>query len=368
MFYLCFLFFIFHWFWRHILNSFDPLALFFTWFVCRIKVQRWWRAEKFHRNRGCVAKIMTLPIAALFYQGLLTAKSWKESPARKHPQVQPGTAHGFNVSSYETSDLPISSTGKGLHILLLGVAAGVFRVLYFEFLHILVIYLVLGIGADDIFVFKDTFCHIIKARRWGRWLMVFDCSQVWTRDEVVINYSVHDIHADGLLQWFYMMLFDITVTLDSLDTFLYIVQYCEHINQYLLWFTLSALPTVSPLFTAQCIILYIDLVNIATSQDLTSKGSWGREITLFQENLYKLVKCYNITYYNLARIDLHFYMYTHFYIININFIFYECSQHLPERVHERQNFHSLVVADQLKNRIAATCGINTYLSRRHVHI
>ena len=35
--------------------------------------------------------------------------------------------------------------------------------LYFEFLHILVVYLVLGIGADDIFVFKDTFCHIVKA-------------------------------------------------------------------------------------------------------------------------------------------------------------------------------------------------------------
>ncbi|CAE7196295.1 DISP1 [Symbiodinium natans] len=40
---------------------------------------------------------------------------------------------------------------------------GVFRIEYFEFLHILVVYLVLGIGADDVYVFKDTFCHVKKA-------------------------------------------------------------------------------------------------------------------------------------------------------------------------------------------------------------
>mmetsp|Transcript_19286 Transcript_19286/g.43295 ORF Transcript_19286/g.43295 Transcript_19286/m.43295 type:complete len:1057 (-) Transcript_19286:81-3251(-) len=37
---------------------------------------------------------------------------------------------------------------------------GLFQVDYFEFLHILVVYLVLGIGADDIFVLVDTFRHI----------------------------------------------------------------------------------------------------------------------------------------------------------------------------------------------------------------
>ena len=40
---------------------------------------------------------------------------------------------------------------------------------------------------------------------------------------------------------------------------------------------------------------------IATSHDLTPKGSWGREIPLCQGNLYRLVK-----YYNLARsMDVH---------------------------------------------------------------
>ncbi|CAE7708242.1 disp1 [Symbiodinium pilosum] len=52
-------------------------------------------------------------------------------------------------------------------ILTLPIAAlfyqGVFRIEYFEFLHILVVYLVLGIGADDVYVFKDTFCHVKKA-------------------------------------------------------------------------------------------------------------------------------------------------------------------------------------------------------------
>ena len=42
-----------------------------------------------------------------------------------------------------------------------------FRIEYFEFLHILVVYLVLGIGADDVYVFKDTFCHVKKARSRG---------------------------------------------------------------------------------------------------------------------------------------------------------------------------------------------------------
>merc|ERR1719253_940197 len=36
----------------------------------------------------------------------------------------------------------------------------VFRIRYFEFLHILVVYLVLGIGADDIFVLCDSWRHI----------------------------------------------------------------------------------------------------------------------------------------------------------------------------------------------------------------
>jgi len=36
----------------------------------------------------------------------------------------------------------------------------VFAIAYFEFLHVLIVYLVLGIGADDIFVLVDTFRHI----------------------------------------------------------------------------------------------------------------------------------------------------------------------------------------------------------------
>merc|ERR1719440_2158180 len=36
----------------------------------------------------------------------------------------------------------------------------IFQVDYFEFLHILIVYLVLGIGADDVFVFLDCFKHI----------------------------------------------------------------------------------------------------------------------------------------------------------------------------------------------------------------
>ena len=40
------------------------------------------------------------------------------------------------------------------------VLQGVFQIDYFELVHILVIYLVLGIGADDIFVLVDTFKHV----------------------------------------------------------------------------------------------------------------------------------------------------------------------------------------------------------------
>jgi hypothetical protein len=52
------------------------------------------------------------------------------------------------------SSLPIASLFYG----------GVFRIPYFEFLHILVVYLVLGIGADDVFVLTDTFRHISTER------------------------------------------------------------------------------------------------------------------------------------------------------------------------------------------------------------
>jgi hypothetical protein len=48
------------------------------------------------------------------------------------------------------SSLPIAAVFYG----------GVFQIPYFEFLHILVVYLVLGIGADDVFVLTDTFRHI----------------------------------------------------------------------------------------------------------------------------------------------------------------------------------------------------------------
>jgi len=73
----------------------------------------------------------------------------------------------FFVAYIHLKSSIMAAAGMFMMIMTLPIAAlfyqGVFRILYFEFLHILVIYLVLGIGADDIFVFKDTFCHIIKA-------------------------------------------------------------------------------------------------------------------------------------------------------------------------------------------------------------
>ncbi|CAJ1378475.1 unnamed protein product [Effrenium voratum] len=73
----------------------------------------------------------------------------------------------FIIVWLHTKSSFLAATSLFMMIMSLPMAAliyqGVFRVLYFEFLHILVVYLVLGIGADDIFVFKDTFCHIVKA-------------------------------------------------------------------------------------------------------------------------------------------------------------------------------------------------------------
>eukprot|EP00403_Amphidinium_massartii_P029269 CAMPEP_0178392510 /NCGR_PEP_ID=MMETSP0689_2-20121128/11715_1 /TAXON_ID=160604 /ORGANISM="Amphidinium massartii, Strain CS-259" /LENGTH=1011 /DNA_ID=CAMNT_0020013085 /DNA_START=129 /DNA_END=3164 /DNA_ORIENTATION=- len=45
---------------------------------------------------------------------------------------------------------------------------GLFQISYFEFLHILVVYLVLGIGADDIFVLVDTFRHVDDEMRGSK--------------------------------------------------------------------------------------------------------------------------------------------------------------------------------------------------------
>ncbi|CAE8643010.1 unnamed protein product, partial [Polarella glacialis] len=60
----------------------------------------------------------------------------------------------------------LAACGMGMMLLSMPIAAifyqGVFGVTYFEFLHVLVVYLVLGIGADDIFVFVDTFKHIMQ--------------------------------------------------------------------------------------------------------------------------------------------------------------------------------------------------------------
>ncbi|CAK9114195.1 Protein dispatched homolog 1 (Protein chameleon) [Durusdinium trenchii] len=73
----------------------------------------------------------------------------------------------FGIAYLHTKSSIIAASSMFMMIMTLPVAAlvyqGVLRVQYFEFLHILVVYLVLGIGADDIFVFKDTFCHIVKA-------------------------------------------------------------------------------------------------------------------------------------------------------------------------------------------------------------
>lgn len=73
----------------------------------------------------------------------------------------------FGVAYVHMKSSLMALAGMFMMIMTLPIAAlfyqGVFRVLYFEFLHILVVYLVLGIGADDLFVFKDTFCHIVKA-------------------------------------------------------------------------------------------------------------------------------------------------------------------------------------------------------------
>eukprot|EP00933_Yihiella_yeosuensis_P070912 TRINITY_DN79072_c0_g1_i1.p1 TRINITY_DN79072_c0_g1~~TRINITY_DN79072_c0_g1_i1.p1 ORF type:complete len:946 (-),score=131.26 TRINITY_DN79072_c0_g1_i1:532-3369(-) len=49
---------------------------------------------------------------------------------------------------------------------------GIFQIDNFMFLHILVIYLVLGIGADDVFVFVDTFRHISKSTPRGSYSMM----------------------------------------------------------------------------------------------------------------------------------------------------------------------------------------------------
>ncbi|CAE7924119.1 DISP1 [Symbiodinium necroappetens] len=73
----------------------------------------------------------------------------------------------FGVSWVHMRSSFMASAALLMMILTLPIASlfyqGVFRIEYFEFLHILVVYLVLGIGADDVYVFKDTFCHVKKA-------------------------------------------------------------------------------------------------------------------------------------------------------------------------------------------------------------
>merc|ERR1719440_1269104 len=63
----------------------------------------------------------------------------------------------------------------------------IFRIDYFEFLHVLIVYLVLGIGADDVFVFVDTFKHIsseymiVPGRAYKRDVLHTILRRTWSR-------------------------------------------------------------------------------------------------------------------------------------------------------------------------------------------
>mmetsp|Transcript_4461 Transcript_4461/g.9667 ORF Transcript_4461/g.9667 Transcript_4461/m.9667 type:complete len:1035 (+) Transcript_4461:67-3171(+) len=70
----------------------------------------------------------------------------------------------FAVIWSYTKSLFLAASGMLQIVLSLPVSGlvyeGVFQIKYFHFLHVLVVYLVLGIGADDIFVLVDTFIHL----------------------------------------------------------------------------------------------------------------------------------------------------------------------------------------------------------------
>jgi len=81
----------------------------------------------------------------------------------------------FSVLWIYTKSLFLASSGMLQIVLSLPVSGlfyrGVFQVKYFHFLHVLVVYLVLGIGADDIFVLVDTFIHLEReqAAKYPAW-------------------------------------------------------------------------------------------------------------------------------------------------------------------------------------------------------
>eukprot|EP00403_Amphidinium_massartii_P033930 CAMPEP_0178446626 /NCGR_PEP_ID=MMETSP0689_2-20121128/40916_1 /TAXON_ID=160604 /ORGANISM="Amphidinium massartii, Strain CS-259" /LENGTH=996 /DNA_ID=CAMNT_0020071487 /DNA_START=155 /DNA_END=3145 /DNA_ORIENTATION=+ len=81
----------------------------------------------------------------------------------------------FSVLWIYTKSLFLASSGMLQIVLSLPVSGlfyrGVFQIKYFHFLHVLVVYLVLGIGADDIFVLVDTFIHLEReqAAKYPAW-------------------------------------------------------------------------------------------------------------------------------------------------------------------------------------------------------
>ena len=78
----------------------------------------------------------------------------------------------FLIMWLYTGSLFIASIGMYQIMLSLVLAALIYRQIFmvdfFDFIHVLIVYLVLGIGADDIFVLVDSFKHFARSAAEAR--------------------------------------------------------------------------------------------------------------------------------------------------------------------------------------------------------
>ena len=235
---------------------------------------------------------MTMPIAALFYQGLLTAKSWKESPARKtsaNSTLESAWLHCLAVRNswrshifrrkrfacFALGDCCRSIPSSLLWIPahpgdLLGTGHRRWRYLRVQG-HLLPHYQgeKMRAMADAIRLFagvNQTWGgHYSRySSRWFTWVIS------------------HDI---TVMLWIHIFtLYNIVCISILISTCCGDIHYhCQHLPLH------YHLLRLNMYWCIVSILLYIILIRhgqiIATSHDLTWKDSWGREIPLFQKNL-----------------------------------------------------------------------------------